>query len=330
MLAFKESIQESLLTLQPPDNSTSNVQLAPTDPVFKQVLIFHCGQWDIWLQTEFEVSRLPRTIDAIIRLDPSQKEEQLQSQTPFGHFRAHNLIEFKGRRDPLTIAEYHLILGRAYLYLGEHDILPHQMTVTIVSARKPRRVLSHRLGIGFLHLASQSVIRQPLGEGYYVRNNGDLMVYLIVANELLIVPKNYPLLLFVASARKFRQFLQQLVEERNWDYIRFAYRLRPRITKEVLTMAGRYSLPKKDLEFMAKDIGAEILPFLSPEERLRGLSSEERLRGLSPEERLQGVNPRDLLMHLSTEVQQRPLDAGELRMLKQLLERQEEQMQQKA
>ena len=308
------------MTLQTPDNSTSNVQYVPTGPVFKQVLTFHCGQWDIWLQTEFEVSRLPRTIDAIIRLDPSQKEEQLQSQTPFGHFRAHNLIEFKGRRDPLTIAEYHLILGRAYLYLGEHDILPHQTTVTIVSARKPRRVLSHRLGIGF----------QPLGGGYYVRNNGDLMVYLIVANELLIVPKNYSLLLFVASAKKFRQFLQQLVEERNWDYIRFAYRLRPKITKEVLTMAGRYSLPKKDLKFMAKNIGAEILPFLSPEERLQGLSSEERLRGLSSEERLQGVNPRDLLMHLSTKVQQRPLDAGELRMLKQLLERQEEKMQQKA
>ena len=95
-------------------------------------------------------------------------------------------------------------------------------------------------------------------------------------------------------------------------------------------MAGRYSLPKKDLEFMAKDIGAEILPFLSPEERLRGLSSEELLRRLSSEERLRGLSPRDLLMHLSTEVQQRPLDAGELRMLKQLLERQEEKMQQKA
>ena len=159
-------------------------------------MTFNCGQLGIPLQTEFEVSRLPRTIDAIIRLDPSQKEEQLQSQTPFGHFRAHNSIEFKGRRDPLTIAEYHLILGRAYLYLGEHDILPHQMTVTIVSARKPRWVLSHRLGIGF----------QPLGGGYYVRNNGDLMVYLIVANEQLIVPKNYPLLLFVASNPPYPPF----------------------------------------------------------------------------------------------------------------------------
>jgi hypothetical protein len=62
-------------------------------------------------------------------------------------------------------------------------------------------------------------------------------------------------------------------------------------------MAGIHHLPKKDLEFMAKDIGAEILPFLSPEERLQGLSSEERLRGLSPH---------DLLMHLSTQAQQRP------------------------
>ncbi|MBI1926596.1 hypothetical protein HYR99_20435 [Candidatus Poribacteria bacterium] len=68
-------------------------------------------------------------------------------------------------------------------------------------------------------------------------------------------------------------------------------------------MAGRHSLPRKDLEFMTKDIGAEILPYLnkedllkqlSPEDRVRGLSSEDRVRGLSPEERLRGMGPDEL------------------------------------
>ena len=279
-------------------NSTDETQSIPNrghiDPVFKQILTFRCGQLGIPLQTEFEVSRLPRTIDAIIRLDPSQKVEPLHSQTPFGHFRAHNLIEFKGRRDPLTMAEYHLIMGRAYLYLGENDLLPDQMTVTIVSARKPRQVLSRRQKVGF----------QSLGGGYYLRS-GEFAVYLIVINELPILPKNYPLLLFTSSAKKFRQFVQQVVKEENWDFIHFAYRLRPKITKEVLTMAGRHSIPRKDLEFMAKDIGAEILPYLKEEDLLKRLSPEARLRGLNPEERLRGLNPEDLLRYLTPEARRR-------------------------
>jgi len=303
-------------------NSTDETQSIPNrghiDPVFKQILTFRCGPLGIPLQTEFEVSRLPRTIDAIIRLDPSQEMGQLQSQTPFGHFRVHNLIEFKGRRDPLTMAEYHLIMGRAYLYLGENDLLPDQMTVTIVSARKPRQVLSRRQKVGF----------QALGGGYYLRS-GEFAVYLIVINELPILPKNYPLLLFTSSAKQFRQFVQQVVKEENWDYIRFAYRLRPKITKEVLAMAGKHSIPRKDLEFMAKDIGPEILPYLneedllkhlSPEARLRGLNPEDLLKQLSPEDRVRGLNSEARVRGLSPEERLRGMSPDELRKLKQFLE----------
>jgi hypothetical protein len=264
-------------------DNPSLVQRSKIDPVFKQVLSFRCEQLGIPLQTEFEVSRLPRTIDAIIRLDSSKELEQIQSQTPFGHFRTHNQVEFKGRRDPLTIAEYYLILGRGYLYLGEHDVLASQMTVTIVSSRRSRRVLSRLKGVEF----------QSLGEGRYLRS-GELAVYLIVVNELTILPTNYPLLLFASSAKKFRQFLQHVVFEKNWDYIRFAYHLRSRITKEVLTMAGINSLPKKDLEFIAKDIGVEILPYLDKADLLKQLSLEDRLMGLSHEDILRGLNVEEL------------------------------------
>ena len=39
-------------------------------------------------------------------------------------------------------------------------------------------------------------------------------------------------------------------------------------------MAGRHSIPRKDLEFMAKDIGAEILPYLNKEDLLKQLNPE--------------------------------------------------------
>ncbi len=241
------------------------------DPVFKEVLNFRFRQLNIPLQTEVEVSRMPRTIDALIVLDQEADLQMVRAQTPFDHFRRYNLVEFKGVRDALTRSGYQLILGRAHLYIGENDLSPEQMTVTIVCARKPRKLLSQ---IRF----------QAVRDGVYVRHS-ELSVYLIVINELPIVPQNYPLLLFASSKQKFQPFLQQTLEVENLDYISFAYRLRPQLTKEVLTMAGRHHIPKKDLEFMAKDIGPELLPFLSPEERLRGLSLEEILRELNAEER---------------------------------------------
>ena len=68
-------------------------------------------------------------------------------------------------------------------------------------------------------------------------------------------------------------------------------------------MAGRYHIPKKDLEFMAKDIRSELLPFLDPQEILKHLNTEARIQGRQLEERLQGLNPE------------------EIKVLKQLLER---------
>ena len=59
----------------------------------------------------------------------------------------------------------------------------------------------------------------------------------------------------------------------------------------MLTLAGKHSIPKKDLEFMAKDIGAEILPYLNKEDLLKQLSPEARVRGLNPEDLLRYLTP---------------------------------------
>jgi rubrerythrin len=58
-----------------------------------------------------------------------------------------------------------------------------------------------------------------------------------------------------------------------------------KLTEEVLKMAGKYSSYRKNLERMAEDIGKDILPFLSAEERVRGLTPEDLVRVLTPEER---------------------------------------------
>lgn len=144
---------------------------------------------------------------------------------------------------------------------------------------------------------------KPIAAGYY-KNEAYPPVYLIVINELPIIPKNYALLLFASSDRKYRQFLEQLVMEGNTRYIRYAYKVRPQMTREVLSMAGiSTSISRKDLEFMAADIGPELVPFLTPKDLQRGMnpqkqkeffslfSSSEILANIGLEELIKGMSP---------------------------------------
>ncbi len=105
-----------------------------------------------------------------------------------------------------------------------------------------------------------------------------------IIGELVIEPKNYPLLLFAASKEKFRQFVEQIVEEDNTIFIQYAYFMDYKLTEEVLQVAGKKSAYRKNIELYIKEYGEVLLRGLSLEERLRGLT-EEDLRGLDPETR---------------------------------------------
>ena len=76
-------------------------------------------------------------------------------------------------------------------------------------------------------------------------------------------------------------------------------------------MAGIHGIPKKDLEFMAKDIGPDILPYIDKEDLLKQLTPEDLLKQLTPE---------DLLNQLSLEDRLRGLNSEERRRLRQLLD----------
>jgi hypothetical protein len=90
-------------------------------------------------------------------------------------------------------------------------------------------------------------------------------------------------------------------------------------------MAGKArSLPRKDLEFMANDIGPELvelmepqdliknmnpkkqkrlLSLFTPKERLADLTPKERLADLTPEQRLADLTPEEFLKGMSPEKQ---------------------------
>jgi hypothetical protein len=274
----------------------SRKQRSPLDPVFKQVLVDEFAGYQAALQTEVEVGRLPRKIDAVLTVEAEEERQKICAETPFFYCTKHNQVEFKGRRDRLTEAGYHIIDGRKHFLVSERKVSALELTVTIICAGKPQAVLTYaqQLQRPFMSVA----------DGYYKRE-GHPPIYLIVINELPIIPKNYPLLLFASSDRKFREFLEQVVGAGNSTYIRYAYEVRPKVTKEVLTMAGiSTTLSREDLEFMAEDIGPELVPFLKPKDLLQGMDREKQrefISLLSPQEILATISMEDLLKGISPE-----------------------------
>jgi hypothetical protein len=261
------------------------------DPVFKQIVEDAFAAYKVTCQTQYEVGRLPRTIDALVTIDDEAERQKIRTETLFFYFLKHNQLEFKGHNDRLTKKGYHTIRGRMEFLLQEKAVSPFDMTVTIISAGRPRTVLTYadKLKRPFVAMAEK---------GYY-KSNEYPPPYLIVINELPIVPKHYPLLIFAASEQKFREFLEQVITVGEYTYIRYAYEVRPHITKEVLTMAGVASrLSRKDLEFMAEDIGPDIIAVMNAKTLLKGLNTEKQQELFSQmlatgnfENLIDGINP---------------------------------------
>jgi hypothetical protein len=76
-------------------------------------------------------------------------------------------------------------------------------------------------------------------------------------------------------------------------------------------MADRYT---RNLEYIAKNMGQDLLPFISSEDRVRDLTPAERLEGLDATERLEGLSLEDRIGDLSD---------GDRQALRQLLEEQD-------
>ncbi|MXV84442.1 hypothetical protein F4X88_16180 [Candidatus Poribacteria bacterium] len=259
------------------------------DPVLKEVMAFKFAQLSLPVETQVEISRLPRTMDALVVLEQETERLKVHKQTIFNYFRIHNQIEFKGKEDPLTQSEYHLIRGRSYLYLGEKNISSSLMTVTIISARQPRKLLYH---------SNLDVKWESESAGHY-RSTDIFPVNLFVCNELELVPKNYPLLLFATSKEKFRQFVERIVGEEDITYIYYASRIEPALTKEILDMAGKQSLYEKQLQQIVDVMGTDLLKKMTPEERMDGLTVSQRVQGLTVSQRVQGLTVGERLAGLS-------------------------------
>jgi len=75
-------------------NEVKSAEREEINPVFKDVLMFFFGLFNILPQTQVEVSRLPRTMDVLVIIEQLDYLLKLRLETLFGYFRVHNQIEF--------------------------------------------------------------------------------------------------------------------------------------------------------------------------------------------------------------------------------------------
>jgi hypothetical protein len=265
----------------------SETSKSATDPIFKQVITTFFQEWEVDIQTEVEVARLPLRIDVIIRIATQEALRAIQALTPFWFFLIHNILEFKGPGDALTINGYNRILGRARLYLSKPDVSESELTLTLICAQTPRKILSHPK-LGF----------ERIRAGYYFSDHHGLNVYLIAINELPTVPVNHLFLLFASSQVKLQEVIKEIVITENVEQLAYAYRMHPKLTKEISNMADKYT---RNLEYIAQNMGQDLLPYMSIEDRVRDLTPAERLEGLTPSEQLQGLSLEDILDALDDE-----------------------------
>ena len=260
-----------------------------TDPIFKQVITILFQRWEVDIQTEVEVGLAPLRIDVVIGVRISEIFSELPIHTPFGHFQKDNILEFKGLGDPLAIDDVYRIVMRSYHYFLDRKVSVSDLTVTIICAQTPRKVLSHP-GFGF----------QKIADGYYLCHAFDVPVYLIATNELPIEPIYHSLLLFASSKVKIQPIIEDIVENNAVQFFFFVSLLHPEIAQEVLKMAKRRDRIEESVKILAEGLGARLAPYIAPEDRLRDLTPEQWLQGLDAA----NIPLEDIVKHLSDEKRQ--------------------------
>jgi hypothetical protein len=168
-------------------------------------------RWNIPIETQVEVSRRAKAIDAVIRCE-AEHHKRLQ-ETAFSFFRRLNSLELKSPEDPLNLADYMNIVSRVYGLLAkqesEAEQLPTNATLTIVCSVRPDKILD-----GLKTELRFSPTSEP---GIYLREQ-EIERRIVVSTELDVVEKNYPFLI-LAKGEKLLEFFEEVVRKGLTEYV---------------------------------------------------------------------------------------------------------------
>ncbi|MBM3235252.1 hypothetical protein FJZ31_03025 [Candidatus Poribacteria bacterium] len=188
-------------------------------------------RWNIPVETQVEVSRRARTIDVVIKCQ-AQHLQRLKA-TAFWFFRLINSLELKSPEDPLDLVGYLTIVSRAYGLLAKQESetyqLPQNATITIVCSVRPDKILEDlQAELRFL----------PTEEPGIYKSEQQIEQRIVVATELEVIEKNYPLLI-LAKGEKLLAFFEEVVRKGLTEYIEIIFQVGVSLDPETLTEGVR-------------------------------------------------------------------------------------------
>ena len=120
-------------------------QLLQWHPAFYAGIQIEFGEEAEYLEfkQEHSLGTKPKQIDVLIK-----KEKDRILQKNIGRiFRTHNIIEYKGHGDYLSIDDFYKVCGYAYFYKSDstevNAIKFEELTISLVSERVPRELMRH-------------------------------------------------------------------------------------------------------------------------------------------------------------------------------------------
>jgi hypothetical protein len=282
--------------------------------------VFSGTPWRVELEKDLAMQR--QLLDVVIIEQTAPDGSAADLPDGLDHLRAHNLLTYKSKQEPLDGWALDELIGHYVNYRKlispKSRLLPaSDFQLYAVATRHPRG------------LARRRRLQPTAWPGVYDVPWGMPTIRLIVLNTIAPHPRNAAWELFSTQHDRIRQgaasyrprrpgtwdllyqlYLLHILENPSMattieEYVRdlrqqFLHSLTPEEQQAVLDQLPpedvfKHFTPEERLRGLKPE---DVLQRFAPEERLRGLGPEERLRGLGPEERLRGLDPEQIKAYL--------------------------------
>jgi len=141
---------------------------------FVKIIDFFLRDYDVEIISEYELYKQPMRIDVVV----IKLLKNVVIDNPIMKiFRAHNIIEFKGPSDELTIEAYHKVLSYYNAYLSKNNLLPNDLTLTLVTTKYPTDLFDYLQN----YCKYEKTMSEYVGI-YYFRSSGFIPQMQVVVN----------------------------------------------------------------------------------------------------------------------------------------------------
>ena len=108
--------------------------------LFAQMFALETKGIDLEIDYEHELFENPMRIDVLVVKKP---KDIVLNNSAMKFFRNHNIIEFKGPVDNLSVRKYNKVMAYFYAYLAGNNLNFDDAAITLVSIRKPIKLLNY-------------------------------------------------------------------------------------------------------------------------------------------------------------------------------------------